>query len=236
MDIDDLLEEEAEQSPGDGGPESRVSTVHEQLIDALRRSIVSGEFVPGHRLRQVQVAERFGVSPVPVREALRALEQEGLVASIPRRGWIVAKLTRDDIQEIYELRELLEQQALRDAMPRLTKSDLAELERLTQQIVSTGAPEQHLMARERFYSILYGAAGKPRLSALILNLHNQLAPYLRLQRARHSDDAHVHLMGALLKGDVKAASAIISEHLADICARCIEAAQALDRRGHERTG
>ncbi len=236
MDLDDLAHEEAERFAVGGVSEGRVSTVHQQLIDSLRRSILSGEFVPGRRLRQVELAERFGVSPVPLREALRALEQEGLVVSTPRRGWIVTKLTEEDIQEIYELRELLEQQALRDAMPMLTDEDLAELERLTEQIVSTGAPEKHLVARERFYAMLYGASGKQRLASLILNLHNQLAPYLRLQRARHSADAHVHLMEALVRRDVQAAAAIISEHLADICARCIEAVQALDGRTRERTG
>ncbi len=236
MDANELLEHETQSSPLVAGGANRVSTVHEQLIEALRGSILSGEFVPGRPLRQVQIAERFGVSPVPVREALRALEQEGLVVSTPRRGWIVTKLTEEDIQEIYELRELLEQQALREAMPKLTAVDIAELERLTEHIVSTGAPEEHLAARERFYSVLYGVSRKPRLASLILNLHNQLAPYLRHQRARHSADAHVQLMKALTRRDLKSASSVISDHLADICSRCIEAAQALNAPAHKRTG
>jgi DNA-binding GntR family transcriptional regulator len=211
--------------------EGRFSTVHEQLIDALRTSILTGEYPPGRRLRQVAVADRFGVSPVPVREALRALEQEGLVASAPRRGWIVTKLTVAEIREIYELRELLEQKALHDAIPKLTDSQLAELQRLATALISTGTPQQHFEARERFYAVLYGGSGKRRLASLILSLHNQLAPYLRLQRVEHSNESHLQLMDALQARDLERASAVISRHLAEICEVCVKAAQVLDVQG-----
>jgi DNA-binding GntR family transcriptional regulator len=219
--------------PSPDGREARLSTVHEQLIDALRAAILGGEFLPGRRLRQVQVADRFGVSPVPVREALRALEQEGLVASVPRRGWIVTKLTIAEIQEIYELRELLEQKALRDAVALLTDDDLAELDRLTQVIVSSDAPQHHLEARERFYQVLYGASRKPRLVALIMSLHNQLAPYLRLQLVERSETAHVKLMDALRARDLEAASSVVSMHLAEICSVCVAAAKQLHDPPHD---
>lgn len=219
--------------PSPDGREAKLSTVQEQLVDALRAAILGGVFLPGRRLRQVQVADRFGVSPVPVREALRALEREGLVASVPRRGWIVTKLTAAEIQEIYELRELLEQKALRDAVALLTDDDLAELDRLTQVIVSSGVPEHHLEARERFYQVLYGASRKPRLVALIMSLHNQLAPYLRLQLVERSETAHLKLMEALRTRDLEAASSVVSTHLAEICSVCVAAAKQLHEPPHD---
>ena len=209
------------------GVGKKVSTIHQQLVESLRNSILGGEFAPGRRLRQMEIAERFGVSPVPLREALRALEQEGLVASVPRRGWIVTMLTEEEIQEIYELRELLEQKALREAMARLTDEDVAVLEQITHRIVETGSAEQHLEERERFYTTLYGASEKRRLLALILNLHNQLAPYQRLQRVQHSDNAHIELTKALAARDLEMASSIVSRHLQEVSERCIETARAI---------
>jgi DNA-binding GntR family transcriptional regulator len=226
LNLEPVQETEGEEV---GAPlESPFATVHSQLTDALRRAIFRGEFPPGHRLRQVELAERFGVSPVPIREALRALEQEGVVASIPRRGWIVTKLSAEDIEEIYELREFLEQKALRDALPNLTEEHLVELRRLTEVIKSSVSPQHHLESRELFYSVLYGASSKRRLVAMIQNLHNQLAPYLRLRRSVHSGPAHDKLMKALEARDIEAASTAISEHLAQISIECVASARLLD--------
>jgi DNA-binding GntR family transcriptional regulator len=226
LNLEPLVEPKAEDE--EAGLQNRFATVHAQLTDALRRAIFRGEFPPGGRLRQVELAERFGVSPVPVREALRALEQEGVVASIPRRGWIVTKLSVEDIQEIYELREFLEQRALRDAMPNLTEDILVELRRLTEVIRSSTSPQDHLESRDRFYAVLYGASSKKRLVALILNLHNQLAPYLRLLRSAQSGAAHDKLMQALEARDRKGASRMISEHLAQISNECVATARMLE--------
>lgn len=208
-------------------PVSKFSTVHEQLIDGLRLSILNGEYLPGHRLRQVAVAGRFGVSAVPVREALRALEQEGLVESNPRRGWMVTLLTEDEIREIYELRSLLEQKALRDAVRRLTESEIEELSRLKDAILGAPDPAQHLQRREDFYAKLYGASGKTRTVSIILNLHHQLTPYLRSRRVIRSDDAHRELLDAVRAKDADRACEIVAAHLAEVEEHCVEAVRSL---------
>jgi DNA-binding GntR family transcriptional regulator len=208
-----------------GGQDRRVATIHEQVTSALRDAVRNGEFEPGQPLRQAELAERFGVSAVPVREALRALEQDGIVASLPRRGWIVPKLTVRDIEEVYELREILEQKGLRDAIPRLTGEHLAELERLADKISATSQPDRHLELRERFYQVLYGASGSQRLTSLIMGLHSQLAPYLRRLRVENSSETHRRLMEALIGRDVETASEIISMHLAEIRAACVQAVE-----------
>ena len=153
---------------------------------------------------------------------------------MPRRGWIVTQLTEQEVQEIYELRELLEQKALRDAIAMLTDEDVAVLEQITHRIVETDDAEQHLKERERFYSVLYGTSGKQRLLTLILNLHNQLAPYLRLQRVQHSDWAHEELTKALAARDVEKASSIVSRHLQEISTQCIEAVRSIQDQDRDR--
>lgn len=199
--------------------------VQQQLTNALRSAILSGEYPRGSRLPQVEVAEAFGVSPVPLREALVALGREGLVVRQPRRGWYVVRLEENDIREIYELRSLLEEKALREAFPRLTDEDKATLEEITLQLRDATDASEHFELRERFYSTLYGASGKPRMLSIILNLHNQLAMHLRLQRVHDSTHVHEELMETVRSGDVERACALVRLHLTEICARSIEGLQ-----------
>jgi DNA-binding GntR family transcriptional regulator len=208
----DYHEDVEQRTVEDFGPApaaSKIATIHEQITSALRKAVLSGEYAPGDPLRQNELAKRFGVSPVPIREALRALEQDGLVASVPRRGWVVTRLTDEDIDEIYELRELLEQKALAEAIPRLDDDRISKLQGLALRLTSSTDIEQHLQARERFYQVLYEASGKPRLVSMILALHDQLAPYLRRQRVDHSNEAHLQLTEALVARDLPAASRIV---------------------------
>jgi DNA-binding GntR family transcriptional regulator len=204
-------------------PPEALSGVQQQLTATLRASILRGDFPPGSRLRQVEVADRFGVSPVPLREALTALEREGLVLRRPRRGWFVVQLEEDEITEIFELRLLLEQKAIHDALERITEEDISELEALTERLVHAADPLQHFELRERFYSTLYGASGKRQLVSMILGLHNQLVMHLRLQRVHDSNHAHEELMDAVRARDIQQASDLIAAHLNDICARAIAA-------------
>ncbi len=98
---------------------SALATAQQHAVEALRAMIVSGALRPGQRVNQDQVAESLGLSVAPVREALRVLEQEGQVTYRPRRGYFVTELRVEDLQEIYELRRLLEERAARHALPTL---------------------------------------------------------------------------------------------------------------------
>ena len=103
-------------------------TAQELVLASVRKAILSGVLGPGARLRQEELAEVFGTSRIPVREALRALEYEGLVTSEPHRGFTVTALDADDVEEVYDLRILLESEAVRLALPLLTDEDLEDLE------------------------------------------------------------------------------------------------------------
>jgi DNA-binding GntR family transcriptional regulator len=110
-------------------PVAQVSYRH-LVAEQLRAAIASGELVEGARLNEAAVAKRLGVSPTPVREAFRDLEQAGLIEVIPYRGARVRPLTERDLSEIYSLRAHLEQMGIRLAYPRLTETDYAELAEL----------------------------------------------------------------------------------------------------------
>ena len=96
-----------------------LGTAQQHALTWLRRLIVSGELAPGARVNQEDLAARIGVSVAPVREALRALEQEGQLTYLPRRGYFVTELHAEDLEEIYALRQILEERAARHALPTL---------------------------------------------------------------------------------------------------------------------
>ena len=116
---------------------AKSATIASVISRALAERIVSGEIEPGTKLRQEHVAEEFGASHVPVREAFRRLESQGLVTSEPRRGVRVAGFSLDEVKEVAEMRAALEVLALRHAAPHLTKSILDAAETATRAGVKT---------------------------------------------------------------------------------------------------
>src|SRR5205807_1901376 len=111
-------------------------TAQDVVLTAMREAILTAALPPGTRLRQEKLAQMFGTSRIPVREALRALEYEGLVASLPYRGFTVTELDADDIEEVYDLRILLEGHAVRLAVPLMTDEDLQILQGLYSEMVA----------------------------------------------------------------------------------------------------
>ena len=156
------------------------------VLAAVRNAILSGAIEPGERLRQEELADIFDTSRIPVREALRALEYEGLVTSEPHRGFTVTALDADHIEEIYDLRILLESQAVRLAMPLMTDEDLRDLEALYLRMTQAANPDEQLAAREQFYVRLYSVTGRPRLVGLIARLRQEVARALRWPTLQHS--------------------------------------------------
>lgn len=149
----------------------------DQVADAIRADIISHALAPGLTLRQEDLAARYRVSRIPLREALRRLESEGLVDIHPFRGATVATLSDDRAREIIELRVLLMQHALRLAVPRMTEADLAraaaalEAARLAGDLATWGR------RIDDFYTALCAPSGRPRLLALLHDLHNQSQRY-----------------------------------------------------------
>lgn len=193
-------------------------TAQEIVLDALRRAILEGVLAPGARLRQEDLATVFDTSRIPVREALRALEYEGLVESEPHRGFTVTSLDADEIDEIYELRILLESEAVRIAVPLLTDSDLASLEILYRAMVEADDPDAQLADRERFYLYLYSVSGRQRLVAMISRLRQEVARSLRWQLVQHSPSHHEEFFEAIKAGDAERAAQKLASHYRKVAA------------------
>jgi DNA-binding GntR family transcriptional regulator len=207
-------------------------TSQELVLASVRTAILSGVMGPGARLRQEELADVFGTSRIPVREALRALEYEGLVTSEPHRGFTVTALDADDVEEVYDLRILLESEAVRLALPLLTDDDLEELEVIFQEMQAATEPDQQLAARERFYLRLYSVTGRPRLVGLIMRLRQEVARVLRWATIQHSSSIHEHFFEAVRVGDADRAVAHLSGHyrrVAILIRRYIKEAEARDR-------
>jgi DNA-binding GntR family transcriptional regulator len=188
------------------------ATAQDVVLEALRRAILEGVLEPGARLRQEDLATVFRTSRIPVREALRALEYERLVTSEPHRGFTVTSLDADEIDEIYELRIVLEGQAVRLAVPLLTDADLAELTTLYEAIGTAPDPDAELAALERFYLHLYSIPSRQRLVSIIARLRQEVARSLRRNLIQHAPAAHEEFFDAILASDAERAVAHLTAH------------------------
>lgn len=188
---------------------SSVDRVQQALVEGLLR----GELQPGTWLRQGELAERFGVSTVPVREALQRLAAHGLLQFEPNRGAVVPELSAADAEEQYALRRGIEPQLLRRAIPRSTIVDLAEAE-----LALDGTDLSRTERNWAFHRALYRASGWERGLSIVGLLHAAVAPYVLLYTeglggAQESHDQHLALLEASRAGDVTAALAVLGEHL-----------------------
>ena len=147
------------------------------VADALRFSIIKGELRGRHPLRQEELAEQYGVSKIPVREALFQLQSEGLVDFSPGRGATVSELTPEDANEIYIMRVALEPVALRTAIPKLQENDLIQAESALKQIDRENDPTRWGMLNWEFHTTLYKPAKLPRLLDTLKMWQTNVARY-----------------------------------------------------------
>jgi DNA-binding GntR family transcriptional regulator len=131
---------------------------------------------------------------------------------MPRRGFTVTELDADDIEEVYDLRVLLEGHAVRLAVPLLTDEDLQILEDLYARMVAATSGDDQLAAREQFYSRLYSITGRPRLVAQISRLRQEIARSLRWPTLQHAPEHHERFLEAIKTGDAEGAAALLASH------------------------
>ncbi len=187
---------------------STVDRVQHELMGELLR----GELAPGLRLGQDEVADRLGVSKIPVREALQRLAALGLLRFETNRGAFVPRLTVADAVENYALRRALEPKLLERAVERLSVVDLAEAEQALDDDAGTADTNW------RFHRALYQAADWRRGLAMVEILHAAVAPYVVLYTdalggADDSDDEHARLLDACRRRDAPAALGLLHIHL-----------------------
>ena len=204
---------------GVAGHPVKSATLAQQVADRLREDVLSGRLRAGERLSQDGLAERFDVSRVPVRDALRTLEAEGLVSSHPRFGAAVADLSVDDLEELYEIRIALEPPIARRATPRLSDAALAEMRRqLAGMRVAGPASPAWFEAHAAFHRALNAAAGRERTAGLADNLRGLTERYVRVYQlvAEREDELHAEherILAAAERGDADAVAIAVREHL-----------------------
>lgn len=195
-------------------------TIATRISKALADRIIAGKIAAGAKLRQDHIAEEFGASHVPVREAFRRLESQGLVVSEPRRGVRVAGFSLEEVREVAEMRAALEALALRHAAPHLTTSILDRAEEAN----GAGDRARDVTAWEeanrRFHRILLAPCGMPRLLRSIDDLHTASARFLfsgwRAEWEAPTDRDHRAILDALRGGQADLAASVLARHVQTI--------------------
>ncbi len=196
-------------------------TIRELLFEHLRDLIISGKFENGQKLVEEELAEQFKVSRTPVREALRKLEIEGLVRYQPRRGVIVTGFSREDFDEIYAARAVLEGLAARLAAERATDAEIADLGRRLEQMnraLTSGDFQRTARIHTRFDDLLYHIGHNRRLYNILSQFseyieHCQLVSMERPGRADEIRAEHEAMYGAIAARDPEEAERAARLHV-----------------------
>ena len=189
------------------------------VVEVLREAIVSGLFKPGSPLRQDTIATELGTSKIPVREALRQLEAEGLVRFVTNKGAIVAPMSLLEMTELFELRSLLECEAIALAMPHLTSPSLEQARQILEEAEVESNVAHWGELNWRFHAALCSPAQRPYLLSILEKLHIHCDRYVRLYLSLtnsqpRSQAEHRALLRACKKGNVAIAQQLLQEHLA----------------------
>jgi DNA-binding GntR family transcriptional regulator len=199
-------------------------TIAAAVAEDLRQRILNGDFKAGFPLRQDALAGEFGVSRIPVREALMQLEAEGLVKIHPHRGAIVSELSTEEVQELFALRALLEPRLLKASARHLTDADYAELNGILQEY-SAELRANHIRRwgelNTAFHTLLYRHAGQPRTLAIVAGLLQECDRHTRLQLSltdgmKRAETEHAELLRLCEAGQIAAACALLKSHIEDV--------------------
>jgi DNA-binding GntR family transcriptional regulator len=181
-----------------------------RATDVLRAAIVGGRLRPGDRLKEVDLSEQLGISRAPVREALRQLEHEGLVVSLPYRATEVLGISQEEIAEVLvPIRLTLEMFAFRRALPRLSEDDVAALGELVQtmrQAAALGDLDALAEADVRFHELVIERSGQPHCLQIWRSIQPRVRAYFRRDAPVHSRldeiaEEHEELLDVLRRGD-----------------------------------
>lgn len=156
-----------------------VGAASARVADYLREAILGGEIAPGERIRQEDVAERFGASRLPVREALRMLEAEGLTEHEPHKGARVPKLSMHEVDVIYQMRERLEPLALTESIPHLGPDEIERLEEVQARIEADTDMGSFLALDREFHLLTYTGCRIDQLTSMVTRLWNSTQHYRR---------------------------------------------------------
>lgn len=197
----------------------RHQTLRERIVETIRDAIIKGSLQPGERLTEPDLADRFGISRTPIREAFRQLESEGFLQVIPRKGALVTPITEKDVREFYEIKGILEGHAARVATERLTDKEIDRMETLNNLLgkyAEEGDQRNLFKAHNEFHEIFVRAAGNEKLSHLTTNLVHQFQRFriaLSIYGGIHNSiQQHKEIIAAFRARDADAADRLVREN------------------------
>lgn len=193
----------------------------ELILDGVRQLILRGDLKPGERIRQEALASEYGVSRIPVREALRQLENEGLVSLVPHSGARVARVDLNECVELYRLREAVEPIVIEASVPNLTQEQIADLRQRMRAIEDTaGDVHAWLLEDRKFHLATYRGADMPRAMRMVESFWNQTQQYRRAYVGHLTPDRleivhleHRLILDAIERGDSEDAGERQRQHI-----------------------
>lgn len=194
-------------------------TNHQFVREALRHAILAGEYAPGTRLVQADLAKQLDVSTTPVREALRDLAADGLVRLDAYRGAIIQPLDADEIEEIYQLLKVLEPLSIERAVASITEPELAEAQQILDRMLDGGDSADFVALDRQFHGLFARAARSPRLQSTLDSLRDSAARYIAAsfresgEMVAHANEDHTALLAAMRRRDLQAALTVEAAHL-----------------------
>ncbi len=193
----------------------------EHVFDSLKQAIIRGNMSPGEWLVESHIADTLGISRTPVREAIHKLEREGLIERQPRGGFTVLGLTRDDIEETFGIRAVLEGYAAKLAAIKHQKSELAPLERKIEEFEKSLAKKQQAdltRINTEFHDLLYALSKSPKLVHMINGLRDQIFRFRQMilkesKMAKISNEDHKQMLEFIRKRDADGVEALVRGHI-----------------------
>lgn len=199
-------------------PKMTKHTMNEQVYSSLRDDILKGYYSSGQQLLQKDLAEKYNVSRIPVREALMQLSRDGLVTIIPYKGAVVSSFSVDELHEIFEIRFALESLILRYVVKNITEEDAKRVHEVL--IKSSSIPESERTRNMNwdFHQALYEVAKKPRMLELIKTQYDKVDRYIRIDITQpnvqeNAFKAHEAILQACLLKNTVEATVLLHEHM-----------------------
>jgi DNA-binding GntR family transcriptional regulator len=198
--------------------EARSLSPLEQAYNFILEAVLSGELAPGMRIPTEAIAERLGISRMPVRDALRRLEGDGAVTIYANRGAVVAEYSKDDVIQLIEMRAVLEGLGARFALPNITHGEMEEIRHL--QIRMDGSADdlgQWIVHHDAFHNYITSLSGRPLLTRQTKKIRLMLRPYFRKHHARHEEleipgYEHQKIIDVLALGDANDVEKEVRNH------------------------
>lgn len=214
-------------------------TLSAAILDQLRKAILDGTYPAGAQLRQDALAETFGVSRIPIREALFQLDAEGLVRIVPQKGAVVSELSIDEINDVFGLRRLLEPRLLAASIPLLDADDFAAIAELQRQMeIATAARDVSRWGQLNadFHMALYSRARQPRSLAIAHSLLQTSDRYTRVQLSgtagmERAVEEHAELTALSRARDIAGACAFLDGHIGSVHDDLLRVLNAVDSGG-----